>query len=184
VPPASAVTGSVCRSNAADTERSMYFGWGEGNVVSALRTHTEQVGHRVRTITTGGRARRRATTAEIDNCVIYLEQVADDVEQYGYVVDSVAVDARKPMTGRIRIRRAADDSIPGATYEISLEWQHKFGWYTRTHSAGAPPEGWFHLYADDAATPETVTGFLLDGILPAELPRKKPDGPGRPSIAS
>lgn len=150
--------------------------------MSALRTHTEQVGHRVRTITTGGRARRRATPAEIDNCLIYLEQVADDVEQYGYVVGSIAVDARKPMTGRLRIRREPADSVAGA--EISLEWQHKFGWYTRTHSAAAPPEGWFHLYADDAASPETVTGFLLDGILPAELPRKKPDGPGRPSIAS
>jgi hypothetical protein len=150
--------------------------------VSALRTHTEQVGHRVRTITTGGRARRRATPAEIDNCLIYLEQVADDVEQYGYVVGSIAVDARKPMTGRLRIRREPAESVAGA--EISLEWQHKFGWYTRTHGAGAPPEGWFHLYADDAASPETVTGFLLDGILPAELPRKKPDGPGRPSMAS
>jgi hypothetical protein len=149
---------------------------GEGNVVSALRTHTEQVGHRVRTITTGGRAKQRATPVEIDNCVIYLELVADSVEQYGYVVDSVAVDGRKPMTGRLRIRR------DGA--EISVEWQHKFGWYTKSHGAGAPPEGWFHLYADDSASPETVTGFLLDGILPAELPRKnKPDGP-RPSIAS
>jgi hypothetical protein len=30
-----------------------------------------------------------------------------------------------------------------------------------------------------------VTGFLLDGILPAELPRTtRPDGSGRPSIAS
>ncbi len=158
---------------------------GEGNVVSALRTHTEQIGHRVRTITTGGRAKRRATPAEIDNCVIYLEQVADDVEKFGYVVDSVAVDARKPLIGRLRIRRAAEDSTPGLAPEISLEWQQKFGWYTRTHGPEAPPEGWFHLYADDAATPETVTGFLLDGILPAELPRKtKPSGPGRPSIAS
>jgi len=156
---------------------------GEGNVVSALRTYTEQVGHRVRTITTGGRARRRATPTEIDNCVIYLEQVADDLERYGYVVDSVAVDGRKPITGRLRIRR--EDSTPGAAAEISLEWQHKFGWSTRTHGPGAPPDGWFHLYADDAATPETVTGFLLDGILTAELPRKtSPDGPGRPSIAS
>ncbi len=156
---------------------------GEGNVVSALRTYTEQVGHRVRAITTGGRAKRHATPVEIDNCVIYLELVADDVEQYGYVVDTIAVDGRKPMTGRLRIRRAPADSVSGA--EIFLEWQHKFGWYTRTHGAGAPPEGWFHLYADDSATPETVTGFLLDGILPAELPRKnKPDGPGRPSIAS
>lgn len=153
--------------------------------MSALQTHTERVGHRVRTITTGGRARRRATAAEIDNCVIYLEQVADNVEQYGYVVDSVAVDGRKPITGRLRIRRESTESTPAIAAVISLEWQQKFGWSARTHGAGAPPDGWFHLYADDAATPETVTGFLLDGILPAELPRKnKPDGPGRPSMAS
>lgn len=142
-----------------------------------LQTRTERVGHRVRSITTGGRSRRRATPEEIDNCVIYLEQVADNVEQYGFVVDSVAVDGRKPCSGRIRIRRACGDC------EVSVGWQQKFGWFTTTHGPGAPREGWFHLYADDAATPATVTGFLLDGILPAELPIPTPDNPGRSTVA-
>jgi len=145
--------------------------------VGALQTRTERVGHRVRSITTGGRRRHRATPEEIDNCVIYLEQVADDVEQYGFVVDSVAVDGRKPVSGRIRIRR------PTGGTEISVGWQQKFGWFTTTHGPGAPRDGWFHLYSDDAATPETVTGFLLDGILPAELPTTTPDHPGRSTVA-
>ena len=154
----------------------LYF-WGGRKAVRALQTRTEQVGHRVRSITTGGRARRRATPEEIDNCVIYLEQVADNVEQYGFVVDSVAVDGRKPVSGRIRIRR------PAGGAEISVGWQQKFGWFTTTHGPGAPREGWFHLYADDAALPATVSGFLLDGILPAELPTTTPDNPGRSTVA-
>jgi hypothetical protein len=145
----------------------------EGNAVRALQTRTEQVGHRVRSITTGGRSRVRATTEEIDLCVNYLELVADSVEQYGFVVDSVAVDGRKPISGRIRIRR------PAGGAEVAVGWQRGFGWFTSTHGPGAPREGWFHLYADDAATPATVSGFLLDGILPAELPTTAPKNPGR-----
>lgn len=141
----------------------------------ALQTRTEQIGHRVRSITTGGRRRRRATSEEIDNCVIYLEQVADNIEQYGLIADSVAVDGRKPVTGRIRIRRSGSSAV------ISVGWQQNFGWFTTTHGPGAPPDGWFHLYADHAATPATVTGFLLDGLLPAELPTSTPDNPDRSS---
>lgn len=154
--------------------RACIFGVGREHAVRALQTRTERVGHRVRSITTGGRARRRATEQEIDNCVIYLEQVADKVEQFGFVVDSVAVDGRKPVSGRIRIRR---DGV--GSKELSVGWQQKFGWFTTTHGPGAPREGWFHLYADDAASPETVTGFLLDGILHAELPAPAPDNPDR-----
>jgi hypothetical protein len=147
----------------------------EGNTVRALQTRTEQIGHRVRSITTGGRRRSRATSEEIDNCVIYLEQVADNIEQYGFVADSVAVDGRKPVSGRIRIRR------PNSSTVISVGWQQKFGWYTTTHGPGAPPDGWFHLYADDMATPAMVTGFLLDGLLPVELPANTPERPDRSS---
>jgi hypothetical protein len=167
--------------------RTMYFVRGKGIDVSALQTHTERVGHRVRTITTGGRPGRRATSAEIDNCVTYLDLVADDVEQYGLVVDGLTVDGRNLVSGRLSIRKESGEAIPGCGAAISLEWQRGFGWSATTHGPGAPRDGWFHLYADDAAAPGVVTEFVLSEVLPRELPAARPaepDKPGRPAVAS
>lgn len=152
--------------------------------MSALRTHTEQVGHRVRTITTGGRRGRRAVPDEVDNCLTYLDQVADELEQYELVVDAIAVDGRKPISGRLSIRKESGAAIPGIGSAISLEWQQGFGWSTTTHGPDAPKDGWFHLYANDAAAPGVVTEFVLNEVLPKELPVDKPDDPGRPAVAS
>lgn len=163
---------------------TMYFGGGKGIDVSALQTHTEQVGHRVRSITTGGRRGRRTAPEEIDNCVTYLDRVADELEQYELVVDGIALDGRKPITGRLSIRQESGAPIPGIGSAISLEWQQGFGWSTRTFGPDAPKDGWFHLYADDAATPAVVTEFVLNELLPRELPGGKRDDPGQPAVAS
>ena len=152
--------------------------------MSALQTHTEQVGHRVRTITTGGRRARRSCADDIDNCVTYLDSVADTLEQNELVVDGIALDGRKPITGRLSIRKKSGEAIPGIGTAISLEWQQGFGWSTRTFGPDAPKDGWFHLYADDAASPGVVREFVLNEILPRELPTAKPDGSGRPAVAS
>jgi hypothetical protein len=155
----------------------MYFGRGKGIDVSAIQTHTEQVGHRVRTITTGGRRGRRSTPEAIDNCLTYLDSVADELEQIGLVVDGIALDGRKPITGRLSVRKESGEPIPGIGSVISLEWQQGFGWSTRTYGSDAPRDGWFHLYANDAATPGVVTEFVRAEILPRELPVAKPGGP-------
>jgi hypothetical protein len=170
--------------------RTMYFGRGKGIDVSALKTHTEQVGHRVRTITTGGRVRHRATPEHIDNCVTYLDRVADELEQYGLVVDAMTIDGRMPTSARLSVRKESGEAIPGIGSAISLEWQQGFGWSTTTYGQGAPKDGWFHLYANDAATPGVVTEFVLNEVLPGEvLPKElqvpaEPDGPGHPAVAS
>jgi hypothetical protein len=152
--------------------------------VSALQTHTEQVGHRVRTITTGGRPRRSATPQDIDNCVTYLDSVADELEHYGLLVDALTIDGRTPLSARLSVRRESGDVIPGIGSAISLEWQSDFGWSTTTHGPGAPKDGWFHLYADDAAAPGVVTEFMLNQVLPRELSPGTPDDPDHPAVAS
>lgn len=162
----------------------MYFVGGKGIDVSALQTHTEQVGHRVRTITTGGRPRRSAAPEEIDNCVTYLDEVADHLEQYGLVVDGMTIDGRKPLSARLAVRKKSGETIPGIGSVISLEWQRDFGWSTTTRGPGAPRDGWFHLYADDSATPAVVTEFVLNEVLPRELQTDRPDEPGRSIAAS
>lgn len=149
--------------------------------MSALQTHTEQVGHRVRTITTGGRPRRSAAPEEIDNCVTYLDQVADALEQYGLIVDGMTIDGRKPLSARLAVRKESGEAIPGIGSVISLEWQRDFGWSTKTYGPGAPRDGWFHLYADDAAAAGVVTEFVLNEVLPKELPRHEPGEPGMAS---
>jgi hypothetical protein len=165
--------------------QGMYFVGGKGIDVSALQTHTEQVGHRVRTITTGGRASRRATPEKIDSCLTYLDHVADELEQYGFVVDAMTIDGRTPTSGRLSVRKESGKVMPGIGSAISLEWQQGFGWSTTTHGPGAPKDGWFHLYADDGASPGVVTEFILNEVLPRELPvAAKPDGSGRPAVAS
>lgn len=164
--------------------RRMYFGGGKGIDVSALQTHTEQVGHRVRTITTGGRRGRRAEPEEIDNCLTYLDHVADELEQHELVVDGIALDGRKPISGRLSIRQESGAAMPGIGWTISLEWQQGFGWSTTTHGPDAPRGGWFHLYANDTATPGVVTEFVLNQVLPRELQAKKRDDPGQPAVAS
>jgi hypothetical protein len=158
----------------------MYFGGGKGIDVSALQTHTEQVGHRLRTITTGGRRGRRATSEEIDNSLTYLDLAADGLERVGLVVDAIALDGRKPITGRLSVRRKSGEPIPGIGSAISLEWQQGFGWSTRTYGQGAPKDGWFHLYANDNASAGVVAEFVLNEILPKELQSTKPDDPGHP----
>jgi hypothetical protein len=145
--------------------------------VSALETHTEQVGHRVRTITTGGRRGRRVTPEQVDNHLTYLDLVADNLEQHGLVVDALALDCRNPISGRLSIRTESGAPIPGIGSTISLEWQQGFGWSTTTHGPGAPRDGWFHLYADDAATSGVVTEFVLNEVMPKQPPDAKPDGP-------
>ena len=80
----------------------MYFGGRKGIDVSALQTHTEQVGHRVRTITTGGRPRRSAVPEEIDNCVTYLDGVADELEQETAFQIGKVKDLAKSTAERIR----------------------------------------------------------------------------------
>lgn len=150
--------------------------------MAAVETHTEQVGHRVRTITTG-RARQNAAPDEIAECVTYLDSVADELERYELVVDALTVDGRKPLSGRLAVRERSGAAIPGVGSALSLEWQCDFGWSTRTHGPGAPRDGWFHLYADAAATPGVVTEFVLK-VLPRELPgRTEPDDPGHPARA-
>lgn len=151
--------------------------------MSALQTHTEQVGHRVRTIITGGRPRRGAAPEEIDDCVTYLDQVADRLEQFGLVVDGLFIDGRKPLTGRLAIRKESGEAIPGIGSVISLEWQRDFGWSTRTYGPDAPRNGWFHLYADDAAAPGVISEFVLNEVLPKEL-QVKPGEAGRSAAAS
>ncbi len=162
----------------------MYFGSGKGIDVSALQTHTEQVGHRVRTITTGGRRGRRPVPDAIDNCLTYLDDVADALEENGLVVDGIALDGRNPLTGRLSVRKAFGAVIPGIGTAISLEWQQGFGWSTRTFPPDAPKDGWFHLYANDAASPGVVTEFVLSELLPRESSTDKPDDPGHPAVAS
>lgn len=152
--------------------------------MSALQTHTEQVGHRVRTITTGGRPRRSAVPEEIDNCVTYLDSVADELEQYGLVVEAMTIDGRKPLSGRLAVRKKTGEVIPGIGSSISLEWQRDFGWSTRTYGTGAPRDGWFHLYADDTASPGVVAEFVLSEVLPRHLSAGDPDDPGSPAFAS
>ncbi|HKN99565.1 MAG TPA: hypothetical protein VJX10_20760 [Pseudonocardiaceae bacterium] len=147
--------------------------------MSGLRTHTEQVGHRVRTITTGRRGRHGATADEIDNCVAYLDRVADHLEQHGLLVDAMTIDARKPVSARLSVKKESGEAIPGVGSAISLEWQRDFGWSTTTHGPDAPRDGWFHLYADDAASPGVVTEFVLNEV----LPNGKPDTPGTPAVA-
>lgn len=164
--------------------RALYFGRRKGGHVSALQTHTEQVGHRVRTITTGGRPRRSATPQDIDNCVTYLDSVADELEHYGLLVDALTIDGRTPLSARLSVRKESGDVIPGIGSAISLEWQRDFGWSTTTHGPGAPKDGWFHLYADDAASPGVVTEFVLNQVLPRELSPSKPEGPDHPAVAS
>jgi hypothetical protein len=177
----------------------MYFGREEGINVCALQTSTEQIGHRVRTITTGGRPRRRAKDAEIDNCVTYLDQVADDLERHGFVVDSVAVDGRRPISGRVSIRDESGRPMPGVGTVMTLSWQRDFGWSASTFESDAPPNGWFHLYADDAAEPAEVTGFVLTQLIPKNLSSRRmstkrvsprgvspsnSDDPDHPAVAS
>lgn len=157
---------------------------GKGIDVSALQTHTEQVGHRLRTITTGGRRGRRAAPEEIDNSLTYLDVVADGLEQHGLVVDALAVDGRKPISGRLSVRMESGAPIPGIGSAISLEWQQGFGWSTRTFGPGAPKDGWFHLYANDSASAGVVSEFVLNEVIPKELPASKPEGPGHPAVAS
>jgi hypothetical protein len=157
---------------------------GKGVDVSALETHTEQVGHRVRTITTGGRPRHRATSEEIDICVTYLDSVADGLEQHGLVVRAMNIDARKPLSARLLVRKESGETIPGIGSAISLEWQLAFGWSATTHGPDAPKDGWFHLYANDAASPGVVSEFVLSEVLPRELPSDGPENPGRPAVAS
>ena len=157
---------------------------GKGIDVSALQTHTEQVGHRVRTITTGGRRGRRSVSDDIDNCLTYLDGVADELEQNGLLVDGIALDGRKPITGRLSIRKESGEAIPGIGTAISLEWQQGFGWSARTYGPDAPRDGWFHLYANDAANPGVVTEFVLNELLPRELPAAKPKDPSEPAVAS
>jgi hypothetical protein len=173
----------LARLGDAVAER-MYFRGGKGIDVSALQTHTEQVGHRVRTITTGGRPRHSAAPEAIDNCVTYLDGVADELEEYGLVVDAMTIDGRKPLSGRLAVRKKTGEAIPGIGGAISLEWQRDFGWSTRTYGTDAPRDGWFHLYADDAASPAVVAEFVLHEVLPRELPTDKPDDPGSPAVAS
>lgn len=162
----------------------MYFVHGKGIDVCALQTSTERVGHRVRTITTGGRARRRAKAEDIDNYLTYLDRAADELERHGLVVDSIAVDGRSPISGRVSIRNESGQPIPGAGSVITLGWQQDFGWSATTFGADAPPNGWFHLYADDSADPSTVAEFVLNQIIPKKLSSVKPDEPGRPAVAS
>jgi hypothetical protein len=166
---------------------------GKGVDVSALQTHTEQVGHRVRTITTGGRPRHSATPEEIDICLTYLDLVADELEQHGLVVGAMTIDARKPISARLSVRKESGEVIPGIGSAISLAWQDGFGWSTTTYGPGAPKDGWFHLYADDAASAGVVTEFVLSEVLPRELPvddgsetapEPAPDSPDRPAVAS
>jgi hypothetical protein len=145
--------------------------------VSALQTHTEQVGHRVRTITTGGRPRRSAVPEEIDNCVTYLDSVADELEQYGLVVEAMTIDGRKPLSGRLAVRKKTGEVIPGIGSAISLEWQRDFGWSSRTYGPDAPRDGWFHLYADDTASAGVVAEFVLSEVLPREFSAGDPDDP-------
>jgi hypothetical protein len=155
----------------------MYFGVGKGIDVGALQTHIEQVGHRLRTITTGRRARGGATPAEIDSCVTYLDEVADQLERHGLVVDALTIDARKPVSARLAVKKESGDPIPGIGTAISLEWQRNFGWSTTTHGPDAPRDGWFHLYADDAASPGVVTEFVLNEVLPKDPHGDRPDTP-------
>lgn len=150
--------------------------------MAAVETHTEQVGHRVRTITTG-RAKHTAAAGEIANCVAYLDSVADELEQYGLVVDALTVDGRTPLSGRLAVRKESGEVIPGVGSALSLEWQGDFGWSTRTHGPDAPRDGWFHLYADDSATPDVVAEFVL-GVLPGgSSTRIEPDDPDHPARA-
>jgi len=150
--------------------------------VSALQTHTEQVGHRVRTITTGGRARHRATPDQVDDCLSYLDQVADELERYGFVVDAMTIDSRKPITSRLSVRKGSGVAMPGIGSALSLEWQEGFGWSTTTHGVGAPADGWFHLYADDDASPGVVARFVLNEVV-RDLSVEKDDS-GHPAVAS
>ncbi|HEX3588797.1 MAG TPA: hypothetical protein VHV74_04125 [Pseudonocardiaceae bacterium] len=152
--------------------------------MNGLQTYTEQVGHRVRTITTGRRGRRGVTPEEIDNCVTYLDQVADHLEQHGLLVDAMTIDARKPVSARLAVKKESGEVIPGVGSAISLEWQRDFGWSTTTHGPGAPRDGWFHLYADDTASPGVVTEFVLNEVLPKDTPNGKPEVPGKPAVAS
>jgi hypothetical protein len=160
----------------------MYFVLGKGIDVSALKTHTEQVGHRFRTITTGGRRRHRATPEQIANCVTYLDRVADEIEHHGLVVDAMTIDGRMPTSARLSIRKESGEAIPGIGSAISLEWQQGFGWSTTTHGQDAPRDGWFHLYANDAATPGVVTEFVLNEVLQSgTTPPKQPKTPAKPN---
>lgn len=160
-----------------------YFGGRKGIYVGALQTHTEQVGHRVRTIMTGRRPRRGVAPEEIDNCVSYLDHVADHLERYGLLVDALTIDGRNPISARLAVRKASGEPIPGVGSVISLEWQRDFGWSAKTYGPGAPRDGWFHLYADDAAAPGVVTEFVLNEVLPKES-NGKPHEPGSPAVAS
>jgi hypothetical protein len=115
--------------------------------------------------------------------VTYLDQVADRLEQFGLVVDGLFIDGRKPLTGRLAIRKESGEAIPGIGSVISLEWQRDFGWSTRTYGPDAPRNGWFHLYADDAAAPGVISEFVLNEVLPKEL-QVKPGEAGRSAAAS
>jgi hypothetical protein len=162
----------------------MYFVVGKGIDVSALQTSTEQVGHRVRTITTGGRARRRAKDEEIDNCLTYLDRSADELERHGLVVDSIAVDGRRPISGRVSIRNETGQVDSGSGAVTKLSWQQDFGWSATTFGPGAPPNGWFHLYADDSADPATVAEFVITQVIPKKLSPARSRRPGRSAVAS
>jgi hypothetical protein len=96
----------------------------------------------------------------------------------------MTIDARKPLSARLLVRKESGEVIPGIGSAISLEWQDGFGWSTTTHGADAPRDGWFHLYADDAAAAGVVTEFVLSEVLPRELSVDKPEDPGRPAVAS
>lgn len=156
----------------------------KGIAVSALEDSTGRDGRRIRTITSGGRKRRRPTAAEVDAVSAYLDDVADELERQGTVVETIAIDARKPLSGRLMIQQQVDPARPrGVT--TRLNWQQDFGWSLETRGhPGEPEGGWFFLYADPAATPATVEDFLRKAMPTAQPARSGKQGPGRPAVAS
>jgi hypothetical protein len=123
-----------------------------------------QFGDRAHTIITGGRKRHRPTPAEIDATADYLNAVADQLEMAGTAVDAIAIDARKPMSARLSIRSMTEK----AHRSMVLCWQRGFGWSVDTRRRDDDPDGWFYLYADDAAAPTTVRDFVVTSLCPAE----------------
>lgn len=132
--------------------------------MSELEDRSDHDGGRMRTITTGGGKRRRPTDAEVAATSTYLDTVADELERDGVAVESIAIDARKPLSARLSIHPGPARLAVGSTF---LNWQRGFGWSLETHGApGEPPGGWFHLYADPDATPDVIVGFLRE-VLPS-----------------
>jgi Family of unknown function (DUF6292) len=133
--------------------------------VSGLEDRNDHDGRRVHTITTGGGKRRRPTDADVDTTSAYLDTVADELERDGVAVESIAIDARKPLSARLSVHPGRERLAAGVTF---LNWQRGFGWSLETHGApDEPPGGWFHLYADPDATPDAVVGFLRK-VLPSQ----------------